>query len=99
MTDRDIPPEAGKRPPFAKPEPPLDAIGTGKGYSGQEYDSAGQAEWRAGQDAQAVAPEGIVRGSGTAAGGGAPGEDYDPNTPGAADESPQAGAGPDRRPT
>jgi len=43
-----------------------------------------------------VASNGEVHGSGAGAGGGAPGEDFDLGTPGAV-ETPQAGAGPDRK--
>lgn len=39
---------------------------------------------------------GEVHGSGAGAGGGAPGEDYDTGTAGAAPETPQSGAGSDR---
>jgi hypothetical protein len=75
----DIPPEAGERPPFDRP---VDAeaesqVGTGEGYSGQEYDSAGQAEWRAEQARHQLPASGEVHGSGAGAGGGNPGEDYD----------------------
>lgn len=74
-----IPPESGKRPDFARP---TDAgatkdIGTGGGYSGQEYDSPGQAEWRKEQQRHALRADGEARGSGSGAGGGNPGEDYD----------------------
>lgn len=51
------------------------AIGTGGGYSGQEYDSAGQAEWRAEQQRHALPADGAVHGSGSGTGGGNPGED------------------------
>jgi len=44
-----------------------------------------------------LAPNGEARGSGMGAGGGAPGEDYDEGSPGAAPEVPQAGAAPDRQ--
>ncbi len=44
-----------------------------------------------------IAPNGETRGSGMGAGGGAPGEDYDEGTVGAAPEVPQAGASPDRQ--
>lgn len=79
-SDADLPPEAGKRPVFARP---VDAqagaeIGTDKNsYSGQEYDSAGQAEWRAEQARHALPADGAVHGSGAGAGGGNAGEDYD----------------------
>ena len=76
---KDIASEAGKRPPFARP---IDAeagkqVGTGQGYSGQEYDGAGQAAWRAEQERHALPSDGEVQGSGAGAGGGNPGEDYD----------------------
>ena len=82
----DIPAEAGKRPRFAEPGNPGAAadVGTGDGYSGQEYDSAGQAQWRAGQQRQSLAQDGAVHGSGAGAGGGNPGEDYDADAPGGA---------------
>lgn len=79
-SEADIPPEAGKRPVFATPlDPEAGAeIGTDKNsYSGQEYDSAGQAEWRAEQARRALPADGAVHGSGAGAGGGNPGEDYD----------------------
>jgi hypothetical protein len=44
-----------------------------------------------------IAPNGEVHGSGAADGGGARGEDYDDETPGAVAETPQAGAAPDRQ--
>jgi hypothetical protein len=78
--DADIPPDAGKRPVFARPVDPKAGgeIGTDKqGYSGQEYDSAGQAEWRAEQARHDLPADGAVHGSGAGAGGGNPGEDYD----------------------
>jgi len=77
--DADLPPEAGKRPVFARPVDPAAGaeIGTGGGYSGQEYDSAGQAEWRAEQQRHALPADGAVHGSGAGTGGGNPGEDYD----------------------
>jgi hypothetical protein len=56
-------------------------IGTGEGYSGQEYDSAGQAAWRVEQTRHNVPADGVVRGSGVGAGGGNPGEDFDIDTP------------------
>ncbi|HVI97444.1 MAG TPA: hypothetical protein VM657_00080 [Sphingomonas sp.] len=73
----DIPPDAGKRSPIMAREPPLGEIGSGPGYSGQEYDSAGQAEWRAREQARSVPRDGTVEGSGIGAGGGQEGEDYD----------------------
>ncbi|WP_260596665.1 hypothetical protein [Sphingomonas endolithica] len=73
----DIPPENGKRPSFRKPiDERLGAVGTGGGYSGQEYDSEGQEAWRAEQDRRKGDPDGAVDGSGVGAGGG-PGEDFD----------------------
>jgi hypothetical protein len=84
MSDRpstgpDVPPEVGKRPPFARPVDPAAGaeIGTDDTYSGQEYDAAGQAEWRAEQSRHALPADGSVHGSGAGAGGGNPGEDYD----------------------
>jgi hypothetical protein len=81
---RDLPPEAGKRPVFARPvdRDAGEAIGTGPGYSGQEYDAPGQAEWCAEQAKRAMPQDGAVHGSGTGAGGGAPGEDYDSDSAG-----------------
>jgi hypothetical protein len=75
----DIPPEAGKRPPFARRAAPAAGaeIGTDGTYSGQEYDSASQAEWREEQRRHALPANGEVHGSGAGAGGGNPGEDYD----------------------
>lgn len=89
----DIPPEAGKRPPFAKPVDPEAGreIGTDNTYSGQEYDSAGQAEWRAEQARHALPANGEVEGSGSGAGGGNPGEDYDSDAQ-AGDGYPRTGA-------
>ncbi len=84
--DRDIPPDNGKRPKFATPiDERLNDVGTGSGYSGQEYDSAGQAEWRAEQERKSLPPGSGVSGSGIGAGGGQAGEDYDPDTPGGAE--------------
>jgi hypothetical protein len=80
---KDIPPEAGKRPPFATSlGRDAEAIGSGTGYSGQEYDSAGQAEWRAEQAKRSMPADGAVHGSGAGAGGGVPGEDYDDDSAG-----------------
>lgn len=82
----DILPENGHRPSFSKPiDERLGAIGTGGGYSGQEYDSDGQAEWRAEQDRR----KGAADGSGIGAGGG-PGEDFD-SDPKAGGEQPPSG--------
>jgi hypothetical protein len=89
--DRDISPDQGKAPPFAQPEPKLGAVGTGSGYSGQEYDSAGQAEWREGDKGLRVSPDGEAHGTGS------PGEEIDPETAGSA-ENANAGATPDRGP-
>ena len=76
--DRDIGPDNGHRPPFAKPiDEGRGDVGTGDGYSGQEYDSDGQAAWRAEQAGANLAPDGIARGSGAGAGGGHRGEDFD----------------------
>ena len=74
---KDIPPEAGKKPPYEKPEPPLGDVGSGEGYSGQEYDGAEQAEWRDRDRARSVPRDGKVEGAGVGAGGGKAGEDYD----------------------
>jgi hypothetical protein len=83
--DRDIEPDNGHRPPFAKPmDEGRGKVGTGEGYSGQEYDSAGQAEWRAEQTRTNVSEDGVARGSGAGAGGGHAGEDFDVDTPGGA---------------
>ncbi|MHA6722386.1 hypothetical protein [Sphingomonas sp. RS2018] len=78
--DRDLTPDNGRAPPFAKPEPALGEIGTGDGYSGQEYDSVGQGEWRAADVALNVAPDGVAKGTGS------PGEEIDRATPGSADQ-------------
>ena len=67
--DRDIGPDNGQRPPFAKPiDEGRGAVGTGGGYSGQEYDLKGQAEWRAEQTRANMAEDGVARGSGAGAG-------------------------------
>jgi len=90
MTDnRDLPEDTGKAPPFAKPEPKLGEVGTTGGYSGQEYDAPGQAEWRDGDRQLGVSPDGEAHGSGS------PGEEFERNTPGG-QAAPQAGATPDR---
>ena len=84
--DTDIGPDNGVRPSFSTPiDERLGKIGTGDGYSGQEYDSAGQAEWRAEQKRRNAPADGVARGSGAGAGGGNPGEDFDVDTPGGAD--------------
>ena len=76
----DMPSENGKRPTFRKPiDERLGAIGTGGGYSGQEYDSAGQDAWRRTHERQNVDASGAVHGTGVGAGG-APGEDFDDDT-------------------
>jgi len=83
MTDEsdktDIPRDNGERPPIARvgKNTRLGAIGTGSGYSGQEYDSNDQQRWRDEQDRLAVAHDGEVTGTGIGAGGGNPGEDFD----------------------
>lgn len=77
MGEKDIPPAAGKRPQQAEaPDPELGKIGTGTDYSGQEYDSPGQEQWRDEDRARRVPPDGVTRGSGV---GGAR-EEYDPAT-------------------
>jgi hypothetical protein len=77
VSGRDIPPDAGRAPPFDPLETPgPEDTGAGAGYSGQEYDNAGQRQWRADQDDE-VAPDGEVRGSGVSAGGGNMKEEYD----------------------
>lgn len=93
--DRDIPPDTGERPAFATPiDERLKDVGTGGGYSGQEYDGDGQAEWRAEQERRNLPGNGGVSGSGIGAGGGQAGEDYDPDTPGGAEpDGPQSGEG------
>ena len=51
MDDEDLKQEIGKRPPFAKPVyKGLGKVGAGDGYSGQEYDSVGQDDWRKRQE-------------------------------------------------
>lgn len=82
----DIGPENGKRPPFATPieQAGTDGkIGTGTGYSGQEYDSDGQAAWRAEQERHAVARDGALHGSGAGTG-----EEIDDDLAGAAPSTP-----------
>lgn len=84
-TPKDIGPDNGERAPFARPiDEGLGKVGAGSGYSGQEYDSEGQAEWRARQKQRGLPADGAVKGSGAGAGGGDPGEDYDIGTPGGA---------------
>ncbi|WHU04369.1 hypothetical protein [Sphingomonas sp. NIBR02145] len=80
--DADLRPKAGKRPVLARPvDPGAGAkIGTGGGYSCQEYECAGQTEWRAEQQRRALPADGAVHGSGAGTGGGNPGEDYDPDS-------------------
>ncbi|MDO7841935.1 hypothetical protein [Sphingomonas immobilis] len=83
--EKDIGPDIGVRAPMNAPaDDDIGAIGTGSGYSGQEFDSAGQAAWRAGQQRRAVPADGKVSDSGAGAGGGNPGEDFDVATPGGA---------------
>ena len=92
MGARDIPPDNGQRPPFAQPiDQGLGDIGTKGGYSGQEYDAAGQDAWRAAEERKTVDPGGAVHGSGAGAGGG-PGEDYDSDTANGT-KPPPSGAG------
>lgn len=79
--DADLPIDTGKRPDFAGPAPGLGAVGTGKGYSGQEYDAPGQAEWRAGQAGRTASPDGAVHGSGAGQGTGGKGEELDNDPP------------------
>lgn len=82
---RDIGPDNGRRPPFATPiRDGLGEVGTGEGYSGQEYDGAGQERWREEQQRRNLPADGGVLGSGVGAGGGDPGEDFDIATPGGA---------------
>jgi len=77
MGEKDIPPDAGKRPLQAEePDPEIGKIGTGDDYSGQEYDSPGQAEWRKQERAKSMPADGTVRGSGV----GGEREEYDPAT-------------------
>ncbi|MEG3150109.1 hypothetical protein U1769_09435 [Sphingomonas sp. ZT3P38] len=71
------PTEAGKRPRQSAPASGIGDVGTGDGYSGQEYDSKGQQAWRDEQEKHTVDPSGEVHGSGAGAGGGNDGEDYD----------------------
>ncbi|TPG42726.1 hypothetical protein EAH79_02335 [Sphingomonas koreensis] len=74
---QDIPADNGRRPPYIRPAPPTGKVGTGDGYSGQEYDSEGQALWRERDHARSVPKDGEVTGSGVGAGGGETGEDFD----------------------
>lgn len=75
--DPDIPPAAGKRPPREdQPDPQRGPVGTGEGYSGQEYDSVGQHEWREKDRAQSVPHDGEIKGSGV----GGEREEYDVGT-------------------
>ena len=75
VSSPDLPPDAGSGPSFAQPVDPSagDKIGTDDTYSGQEYDSAGQAEWRAEQLRHVLPADGAVHGSGAGIGGGKPG--------------------------
>lgn len=85
VDERDIGPDNGRRPRFATPiRKGLGKVGTGEGYSGQEYDGAGQEKWRAAQERRNLPADGEVRGSGIGAGGGDPSEDFDIATPGGA---------------
>ncbi len=88
------PPEAGKRPPQSAPATGIGIgeVGTGSGYSGQEYDSKGQRAWRAEQAKHTVDPSGEVQGSGAGAGGGNEGEDYDSDSAAGSGAAP-SGAG------
>ena len=86
MSDqRDIGPDNGKLPPY---EEPLDTgpatVGAGEGYSGEEYDAAGQEAWRKRQERHAVPEDGTVIGSGAGAGSGDVGEDFDVDRAGGA---------------
>ncbi|KQS04000.1 hypothetical protein ASG11_06830 [Sphingomonas sp. Leaf357] len=84
--DRDIPPDNGERPTFSTSiRKGLGDVGTGDGYSGQEYDSAGQSAWRAEQQRRNLPKNGGVAGSGIGAGGGQKGEDYDVDSPAGAE--------------
>jgi hypothetical protein len=84
--DRDLAPDNGQRPPFAKPDPALGKVGQGEGYSGQEYDGASQAAWRRGEDGLDISPDGEPHGTGS------PREEIDVETPGA-DTPPSSGTG------
>ncbi|WP_156363653.1 hypothetical protein [Sphingomonas sp. Leaf357] len=93
--DRDVGPDAGQRDPSTLPaDTDRGTVGTGEGYSGQEFDSEGQAEWRKKEEHRNLPADGAVRGSGAGAGGGDPGEDYDVGTPGGAAPGPGAGKTP-----
>lgn len=82
----DIPPDNGERPRFATPiDEHAGHVGSGTGYSGQEYDSEGQAVWRAEQEKRNLPKDGGVSGSGIGAGGGQAGEDFDIDSPGGAE--------------
>ena len=91
IDERDLLPDNGRAPPFAKPDPKLGEVGTGEGYSGQEYDARGQKEWRAAEAQLRVSPNGEARGTGS------PGEEIDPETPGT-QERPLADRAADRGP-
>ena len=92
--ERDIPPDNGKRPTFSTPiKKGVGKVGTGKGYSGHEYDSTAQSEWRAEQERRSLPGNGGVAGSGIGAGGGQVGEDYDVDSPSGAEPG---GAAPDK---
>lgn len=79
----DLPTDAGVRSPGTRPEdtPTPEEAGTGPGYSGQEFDQAGQRRWREQDGGRRLPPDGAA-GSGAGAGGGAPGEDYDADAQG-----------------
>ena len=86
LEGRDIPPDNGRRPTFSTPiKKGIGKVGTSKGYSGQEYDSTGQSEWRLEQERRNLPGNGGVAGSGIGAGGGQVGEDYDVDSPAGAE--------------
>lgn len=79
----DLPKDAGVHSPGTRPDDtptPADA-GSGPGYSGQEYDQAGQQAWRGADGRKRLPPDGVI-GTGAGAGGAAPGEDFDDDTAG-----------------
>lgn len=79
----DLPKDAGVRSPGTRPgETPAPAdVGSGGGYSGQEYDQPGQKAWRDADGERRLPTDGVV-GSGVGAGGGAEGEDFDSDAAG-----------------
>lgn len=81
--DGDLPPDNGVRSPGTRPDntPAPKSVGTGAGYSGQEYDQPGQRAWRDADGAKRLPADGVV-GSGVGAGGGSPGEDLDEDAAG-----------------